>query len=71
MNVAKRTMTLNLTPQEMEVVEELAEKKDISKTAVLRLALRLLQKVDARVELGSKLYVEDELTKEKSELVIL
>ena len=64
-------MTLNLTPQEMEVVEELAEKKDISKTAVLRLALRLLQKVDARVELGSKLYVEDELTKEKSELVIL
>lgn len=71
MNVAKRTMTLNLTPQEMEVVEELAEKKEISKTAVLRLALRLLQKVDARVELGSKLYVEDELTKEKSELVIL
>lgn len=71
MNVTKRTMTLNLTPQEMEVVEDLAEKKDISKTAVLRLALRLLQKIDSRVELGSKLYVEDEFTKEKSELVIL
>ena len=38
---AKKTMTLNLTDQEMEVLEELAQKKDISKTAIIRQALRL------------------------------
>ena len=64
-------MTLNLTPQEMAVLEELAEKKDLSKTGVMKLALRLLQTIDARVEPGKKLLVEDEATKEKSELVIL
>lgn len=69
--IAKRTMTLNLTEQEMRVVEELAQKKDLSKTGVMKLALRLLQTVDARVEPGKKLLVEDELTNEKSELVIV
>lgn len=67
----KRTMTLNLTEQEMRVVEDLAKKKDLSKTAVMKLALRLLQSIDERVEPGKKLLVEDEETKEKSELVIL
>ncbi|MCF7816924.1 MAG: hypothetical protein K9M54_03480 [Kiritimatiellales bacterium] len=68
---AKRTMTLNLTEREMLVLEELAGKKDLSKTGVVKLALRLLQTVDARVEPGKKLIVEDEITKDKSELVIL
>lgn len=68
---AKRTLTLNLSDQEMRVLESLAEKKDITKTGVLKLALRLLQTVDARIEPGKKLLVEDELTKEKSELIIL
>lgn len=67
----KRTMTLNLTDQEMRVVEGLAKKKDLSKTGVMKLALRLLQSIDERVEPGKKLLVEDEETKEKSELVIL
>jgi hypothetical protein len=67
----KRTMTLNLTSQEMAVLEELAAKKDLSKIAVIRLAIRLLQTLDARVIPGKKLLVEDEATKEKSELVIL
>ncbi len=67
----KRTMTLNLTSQEMAVLEELAAKKDLSKIAVIRLAIRLLQTLDARMYLGKKLYVEDDATKEKSELVIL
>lgn len=64
-------MTLNLTSQEMAVLEELAAKKDLSKIAVIRLAIRLLQTLDARMHLGKKLYVEDDATKEKSELVIL
>ncbi len=67
----KKTMTLNLTAREMEVLEELAAKKDLSKTATMKLALRLLQAVDAKVRMGGKLYVEDEETKDKSELVLL
>ena len=67
----KRTMTLNLTPREMAVLEELAAAKDLSKTGVMKLALRLLQAMDAKVRMGQKLFVEDDKTKEKSELVIL
>ena len=67
----KRTMTLNLTPREMAVLEELASVKDLSKTGVMKLALRLLQAVDAKVRMGQKLFVEDDKTKEKSELMIL
>ena len=66
----KRTMTLNLTPREMAVLEDLALKKDLSKTGVMRLALRLLQAVDAKIQMGQKLMFEDEKTKEKSEMVI-
>lgn len=68
---AKKTMTLNLTDQEMEVLEELAEKKDISKTAIIRQALRLYQLIDVRVSEGEKLYFEDSEKKEKSELMLL
>ena len=67
----KRTMTLNLTDQEMKVLEELAVKKDLNKTGVMKLALRVLQALDARMEPGKKLIVEDDSTDEKSELVIL
>ena len=67
----KRTMTLNLTPREMAVLEELAAKKDLSKTGVMKLALRLLQAVDAKIRMGQKLMFEDENTKEKSELVMI
>ena len=70
-DMGKRTMTLNLTTREMEALEVLASKKDLSKTATLRLALRLLQAVDAKVEMGQKLYTEDEQTKDKSELVLI
>jgi hypothetical protein len=64
-------MTLNLTEQEMRVLEELARKKELTKTGVMKLALRILQTLDARVEPGKKLLIEDEATNEKSELVIL
>ena len=66
----KRTMTLNLTDVEMAVLEELSEKKDLSKTAVLRQALRLYQMVDARIERGEKLFFEDE-AKVKAEVMVL
>lgn len=67
----KKTMTLNLTDAEMAVLEGLSLKKDLSKTAVLRQALRVLQMMDARVERGEKLFFEDEAEKTKSEIVIL
>jgi hypothetical protein len=67
----KRTMTLNLTPREMAVLEQLASAKDLSKTGVMRLALRLLQAVDSKTRMGQKLMFEDEKSKEKSELVLL
>jgi len=64
-------MTLNLTDAEMGVLEELCAKKDISKTTVLRQALRLYQAIDARAERGNRLFFENELTKEKTEMVLL
>ncbi|MBN1909929.1 MAG: hypothetical protein JW818_09335 [Pirellulales bacterium] len=67
----KRTMTLNLTEREMQVLDELCVRKGLNKTAVMRQALRLYQAVDSRLEAGDKLVIESDKTKEKSELVVL
>jgi predicted transcriptional regulator len=67
----KRTMTLNLTDAEMSALEELASKKDLNKTVVIRQALRLYQMVDLRLREGKKVFIEDEITKAKSELMLL
>jgi hypothetical protein len=67
----KRTMTLNLTDAEMTALERLSDEKDISKTAVLRQALRLYQVICVRMDAGEKLFLEDDLSKEKKELVVL
>lgn len=67
----KKTMTLNLTEAEMTALEKLSETKDLSKTAVLRQALRLYQLVDVRLQQGGKLFFEDEAKKEKAELMVL
>jgi hypothetical protein len=68
---AKKTMTLNLTDAEMRALEDLSSQKDLSKTAVLRQALRLYQLVEARVSRGEKLFFENDATKEKAELMML
>ncbi len=65
----KKTMTLNLTDPEMNVLERLAEEKDLSKTLVLRQALRLYELVDKRIAAGEKLFFEDD--EKKSELMVL
>jgi predicted transcriptional regulator len=67
----KKTMTLNLSEAEMQALDELSVKKDLSKTAVLRQALRLYQTIEARLELGHKLFIEDTLQNDKSELMLL
>ncbi len=69
--MSKRTMTLNLTDREMNVLDELCAKKGLNKTALLRQALRLYQAVDTRLEQGDKLLFENDETKEKSELMVL
>lgn len=67
----KKTMTLNLTDAEMQALEALSGKKDLTKTAVLRQALKLYQLVDVRLDQGGKLFFEDDSTKEKAELMVL
>lgn len=71
MSQSKKTMTLNLSDSEMSVLEDLCAKKELSKTALLRQALRLYQLVESRLEKGDKLFFEDEEKKEKAEVMIL
>ncbi len=71
MTLTRKTMTLNLTEAEMSALDELSAQKDISKTAVLRQALRLYQMLDARLARGEKLFFEDDSTKEKAEIMLI
>jgi predicted transcriptional regulator len=66
----KKTMTVNLSDAEMHALEEICEQKDLSKTAVVRQALRLYQLVNAKIASGGKLFVEDD-KKEKAELMVI
>ena len=63
-------MTLNLSPAEMDSIEELCEKKQLTKTALLRQCLRLYQVIEARIDAGEKIFFEDK-KKAKSELMFL
>ena len=67
---ARKTMTLNLSSAEMAVLEELADKKGLSKTAVLRQALRLYQMIVVRLADGEKLFFEDH-EKKMAEVMVL
>lgn len=69
--MVKKTMTLNLSDEEMAVLERLCEKKDLSKTALIRQALRLYQRIEERLERGDKLFFEHEASKEKAEVMML
>jgi len=67
----RKTMTLNLTEREMAILEELSRKKELSKTALVRQALRLYQVIDARLSSGEKLFFEDERAQRRSEVMVL
>ncbi|MBA4016209.1 MAG: transcriptional regulator [Pirellula sp.] len=64
-------MTLNLSDAEMEALDALCEQKGLSKTALIRQAIRLYQTVEVRVRRGDKVVFENEVTKEKAELVVI
>jgi hypothetical protein len=64
-------MTLNLTDAEMAVLEALCHQKGLSKTALVRQALRLYKSVDDRLAKGDKVFVENADKSEKAELMVL
>jgi len=49
------TMTLNLSEKEMATLEALAAEKEMTKTAIMRQALRLYQLVNIRLNAGEKM----------------
>ncbi len=69
--MSKKTLiSLNLSEAELELLTELSERKEMSKSAVLRQALRMMGVIEQRVQQGEKFYFES-LDKEKSEVVLL
>lgn len=69
--MSKKTLiSLNLTESELELLTNLSERKEMSKSAILRQALRMMGVLEQRVAQGEKLYFES-LDKEKSELLLL
>jgi hypothetical protein len=52
----KATMTLNLSHREMAVIEQIAADTDMSKTAVIRQALRLYQLTRERILAGETMH---------------
>lgn len=71
MGSPRRTMTLNLTEDEMSVVEGLAGKKEVSKTSIVKAAIKLYYIIDMRISNGEKIFAEDEKTSKKAELLLL
>ena len=66
----KRQMTLNLTEAEMRLLEDLAARKQLTKTGIIRLSLKLFQLIDERMAQGGKLFIEAD-GKQKTELALL
>ena len=67
----KRSILLHLSDTEMLVLDSLAKKRGISKSAVLRQALRLYESVETRLDQGERLYLESANKKDKSELLLI
>jgi hypothetical protein len=65
----KTLISLNLSPSELELLAELSERKEMSKSAVLRQALRMMATIEQRISKGEKFYLETPL-KEKSEVLL-
>jgi len=67
--VDKKPVIVPLNDLETEALEELAKKKDVSKVAVMRQALRLYQLIENRIAEGEKLIFEDK--KSRKEVLML
>lgn len=62
-------MTVNLPSEEMAFLNEIAERYDMSKTAIIRKALRIYRMIDERQRRGDKVFVEPEIGP-KAEMLI-
>jgi predicted transcriptional regulator len=67
----KRTMTLNLSDEEMNSLEQLALRNDMTKTAVIKKAVRIYLILETRLQRGEHIFVEDELHQGKVELLLV
>lgn len=67
----KKTMTLNLSEEEMASLENLALRNDMTKTAVIKKAIRIYLVLEMRMRQGERLYVEDESHQAKVELLLV
>ena len=65
-----KTLTLKLKEREMEAIDAMADKKGLTKTALIKQALRVFQAIDERIERGEKLFLEG-TNEEKAELLLL
>ena len=63
---AKKTMTLNLSDEEMDSLEQLALRNDMTKTAVIKKAIRIYLILEKRLQKGEHIFVEDKLTRRRS-----
>ena len=67
----KKTMTLNLSEEEMKSLEKLALRNDMTKTAVIKKAIRIYLIMEMRLQRGEHIFVEDEQHKGKVELLLV
>ena len=67
----KKTLTLNLSEDEMKTLEELALRNDITKTAVLKKAIRIYLILETRMQKGEHIFVEDADHQVKVELLLV
>jgi predicted transcriptional regulator len=67
----KKTMTLNLSEEEMSSLEQLALRNDMSKTAVIKKAIRIYLVLEKRMQKGEHIFVEDDLHQMKAELLLV
>jgi predicted transcriptional regulator len=67
----KRTMTLNLSEEEMNSLDQLALRNDMSKTAVIKKAIRIYLVLEKRMQKGEHIFVEDERHQARAELLLV
>jgi hypothetical protein len=56
----RKVMTLHLPDKEMEALEEMCRRKELTKTALIRQALRLLEMGQGRLDAGDRVVFEGE-----------
>jgi hypothetical protein len=60
-----------MSEDEMSLLESLASQKGVSKTAVLKSAIRLYYVINLRIANGEKIFSENIEKREKAELLLL